>query len=136
MKTLEKNIVESFRMAKNDIIKLQSDILALSQTQERIMEMIDTLAAEKQRLKARLSEVDTIKENEVKLYKSVKQLKDSKKKAATKRKATVYVSTKDGKKFHKANCPFAKNIKPKNKVKFHTKTSALNKGLKPCNCVR
>jgi hypothetical protein len=43
MNQLEMNITRSFQLVKSDIIKLQQDIAVLSQTQERIMDMIKAL---------------------------------------------------------------------------------------------
>jgi methylphosphotriester-DNA--protein-cysteine methyltransferase len=59
----------------------------------------------------------------------------SAKKTGAKRAKKIYVAPKDGKTFHLDNCPFAKNIKPKNKRSFSSKTKALNEGFKPCDCV-
>ena len=48
----------------------------------------------------------------------------------------TYVASVTGKKFHRTNCVFAKNIKPKSKITFKTKEAMLNKGYKPCDCVK
>ncbi len=130
MNQIEKNIMNSFRLAKRDIIKLQNEFIKLSQTQERLAEMINK-----------------INSNELKLYKKLKNSqskkpKNSRKpktktivKTITKKAPKIYVSSKDSNKFHLSNCPFAKNIKPKHKETYKSKSKALNKGLKPCKCV-
>ncbi|MFH1506112.1 MAG: hypothetical protein ABIE94_03960 [archaeon] len=130
MKQIEKNVINSFRLAKTDLIKLQSEIIRLSQTQEKLVEMINE-----------------IKTYEMKLYNKVQELAARvSKNPATKTKTIVktvgkrakktYVAPKTGKKFHVTDCPFAQNIKPKNKIKFQSKVKALNAGLKPCKCVK
>jgi hypothetical protein len=48
---------------------------------------------------------------------------------------TKFIASKDGKKFHIPECPYAKNILPKLKLSFKSKENALNKGFKPCTCV-
>ena len=110
MNQLENNIARSFRFAKSDIIKLQSDVIGLSQSQERLVEVLTDL-------KTRLKELG-------------KRLKGN-----GNGKKHVFVASKAGKKFHIKECPYAKNIKPKFKLVFKTKTTALNKGFKPCRCV-
>lgn len=54
----------------------------------------------------------------------------------TKKTKTTFIAPKNGKRFHKTNCPYAKNIIPKNSLKFKTKKAALNAGFKPCQCVK
>ena len=134
MEKIEENIVNSFRLAKSDIIQLQNEFLELSQTQERIMEMLDMM-----------------KDREIALGQHIKDLKQGlqqknktktvvrnvvKKVRVGARKTVSYVASKSGNKFHIVKCPFAQNIKPKSKVKFKSKTKALNDGFKPCNCVK
>ncbi len=57
MKQLEENVLHSFKLAKRDIMKLHNNFLKLSQTQERMMEMLKEL-----------------KSNELKIYKSLKEV--------------------------------------------------------------
>lgn len=121
MNQIEKNVTNSFRLAKSDIIRLQNDFLKLSQTQERIMEMIDALDINQVKINQKVKE--KTKPKTVVINKNGRTKKD-------------YISTKDGKKFHITSCPFAQNIKPKNRVKFKSKTKALNQGYKPCKCVK
>ena len=125
MNQLEENIVNSFRLAKSDIIRLQNGFLKLSQTQERMLEMLNRLDS-----------------NQVNLYNRVKKSKRATKsktktivKTVTKRANKNYVAAKGGNKFHIESCPFAQNIKPKNRVKFKSRIKALNEGLKACKCV-
>jgi hypothetical protein len=116
MNQLEENIANSFRLAKSDIIHLQNTVAILAENQQRIMDLIG----------------DT-REKETQLYQRVKDLKP-KKTAVHKRAKSKFVASKNGKKVHKPNCPFAKNIKPKGKIIFHSKTKALNEGFKACEC--
>jgi uncharacterized coiled-coil DUF342 family protein len=129
MNQLELNTIESFRLAKRDIISLQSKVIQLSLLQEELIKRISSLS-----------------EKETSLYQRFKDMSYTAKKpivrAVTKvNKVTIvrakkhYVASKASKKFHLNNCPFALNIKPKSKVKFASKTRALNLGLKPCKCV-
>jgi hypothetical protein len=57
---LEDNVINSFRLAKNDVIDLNNSFLQLSQTQARIMEMLKELKA-----------------NEVKIAKSLRQVNET-----------------------------------------------------------
>lgn len=45
---------------------------------------------------------------------------------------TKYVASKNGKVFHKADCQFAKKIKPENLVTYDTRDDALKAGKNPC----
>jgi len=111
----EQKIIESFRRAKSDIIKLQNQIIDLSKKQEQLIEMIMNIKGE-----------------ETELAQKVKDLK----KTNGKRKQKEYVASKEGKNFHIPECPFAHNIKPKTKIHFQSTTKALNEGYKPCECTR
>jgi hypothetical protein len=121
MNQLEQNIVESFRLAKNDIMKIQEKIAELSANQERMMEWISDTRDKQVDL------TEKVKARPVKADAAV---------VTAKRTKHVYVSSKTGKKVHIESCPFAKNIKPKSRVYFASKTKALNKGLKPCECMK
>ena len=113
LEQIEKNVADSFRLAKKDIHDLQEDVVTIAQAQEKIIELLETL-----------------RNNEMHLYNRVKEItvkKDPKSFCASK--------SASAKKFHIAKCPFAQNIKPANRVKFNTKEQALNQGLKPCNCI-
>jgi len=114
MDQLELNIVESFRKAKSDIIKLQNQVIELSKNQERILELVK-------------------KSKETKI---VRVREAPKVKIVNKRPSKTYVASKEGKKFHIRDCIFAKNIKPKRLVKTKSKNAMLNKGYKPCVCVQ
>ena len=115
MDQLELNVMESFRRAKNDIIKLQNQVIELSKNQERILELVK-------------------KSKETKIV-QVRQA-PAKTKIINRRPSKTYVASKEGKKFHIKDCIFAKNIKPKRLVKFKSKAAMLNKGYKPCVCVQ
>ncbi|MBL7054527.1 hypothetical protein ISS05_02105 [Candidatus Woesearchaeota archaeon] len=124
MNYTEEKITNSFRLAKNDIMKLQDKITELSQTQERIMEFINK-----------------VKHKEDNFYQKVNKLQAEAQKPKTirvvgKRVKKIIVASKTGKNIHEPNCPFAKNIKPKSLVVFHSKNSALNAGYKACECMK
>ena len=128
MDQLKQNIVNSFRLAKSDIIETKQDMIELSRTMESIIE--------------RLSE---LKKNQVRMIEKIKVLENKASKKAvkkviirrnTKKAHKIFIAPKEGKLFHLSNCPFAQNIKPKNKVIFKSKTKALNEGFKPCKCIK
>jgi hypothetical protein len=117
MNQLEENIVNSFRMAKTDIMKLQNDFIELNHAHQRVLEI--------------LNELNT---REAQLYQRLKNMPKPDTKVVAQKK--VYVASKSATKFHLSNCPFAQNIKPKSKQVFVSKVKALNQGYKPCNCVK
>ena len=47
-----------------------------------------------------------------------------------------FVASREGKKYHNENCPFAQNIKPKMALEFETVESARNQGYKACDCAK
>ena len=114
MRQLEINVIQSFKRAKSDIISLQRKVIELSQAQKQLSEEIA----------------------ELKQKKVPKQEKPKVKTISVKRAKKVYVAPKGGKTFHLDNCPFAKNILPKNRQTFASKTKALNAGLKACDCLK
>ena len=134
MSQMKSNIINSFRLAKNDIMKLQSDVIGLSQSQERIVEILEEMKTYQLKLYHKIREME-LEKAQKKKPKTITKTKTVIKKVG-KRAKKVYVAPKGGKKFHLKECPFAQNIKPKNKVVFHSKTKALNEGLKPCKCVK
>jgi|TARA_B100002003_G_C13973609_1_gene471088 hypothetical protein len=152
MKQIEENVVNSFKLAKSDIIKLQNRVIELSQSQERIMEFMDELKSSGVKLTNLVRESKTnsrpktITRTIVKKVPVVRTKTVIKKVPVTRTKIVVktvhahakkvFVSSKDSKKFHIESCPFAQNIKPKSKVRYHSKVKALNEGLKPCKCVK
>lgn len=127
MRQIEKNIIDSFRLAKSDMIKLQNRVIEISQTQERIMEILDKLRLGKS--------TSTLSKESAPRKKTIIK-KTIVIKGKSKGSHKIYLAPKDGKIFHLKNCPFAQNIKPKNKIIFKTKIKALNKGYKPCKCVK
>ena len=106
MNELEQNIINSFRLAKSDIIKLQTELIEL---QERVA-----------KLETRRVRTKVVKKPAA--HKTVHRKK--------------IIAAKEGKKFHIADCPFAQNIKPKSRVHFKSATGALNEGYKPCSCIK
>ncbi len=129
MENIEANIINSFQLAKSDIIKLQDNYMELKRAQARILEKLVKLEAKKT-----VTPVKVVKT--VKAKKPVKTKKTKKPTLTRKSVRKTYVASKEGKKFHMSNCPFAQNIKPKTKIKFKTKTKPLNLGYKPCSCVK
>lgn len=139
MKQIEENVVHSFRLAKSDIIQLQNDFLKLSQAQERIVEMLDTLKEHEMGIYQRVKELGISmarKPTEKTIVKTITKRPKTIVKTITKRPKKVFVASKTGNKFHIMKCPFAQNIKPKTKIRFKLKSTALNKGFKPCKCVK
>ena len=128
MNQLERNVIESFRLAKSDIIKLQNRIIELSQNQKRIIEQIDSLRTKEALLGEKLREIT--------LGRLSKPVEKTIVKTVAKAPKKVFVGSKQGTKFHLDNCPFAQNIKPKTKIVFDSKTKALNQGYKPCQCIK
>ena len=120
MKHIEENIVNSFRLAKNDIIQLQNAVIQLQKTQENLLQRLVRIETTSTSM---MKKVDTCERP-----KNIIVHKGSAKK--------IYVASKEGKKFHMDNCPYAQNIKPKTKKLFKSKTTALNEGYKPCHCVK
>ncbi len=158
-KILEKNILDSFRLVKNDIIKIHNVMNLLSKNQERIMEWINDTRDKELVLHRKIRELEQKTEELTKLRDSfltntlrkvVKPQKNQTKKKKENKKATpksqvkiirrfkpkIYVASKYGKTFHTLNCPFAKNIKLKSKIRFKSKVKALNEGFKACECVK
>jgi len=113
MNQLEKNVSESFRRVRHDIVKLQEQVLQLARTQSQLAERMDRV-------------------NSKNATRSVKLVKAP----VVKFRAKSFVASKTGKKFHIPECIFTKNIKPKSIVKFKSKNTALNAGYKPCDCVK
>ncbi len=131
MNQIEENVVNSFRLAKSDIIKLQNKVIRLSQAQERLTEMLNALHKDEVKLYNRMKKSKPKVAKKSKAKPKVKTVV----KTITKRANKTYVAAKDGNKFHLDICPFAQNIKPKNRVKFKSRIKALNEGLKACKCV-
>ncbi len=143
MEQIEQNVMDSFRLAKTDIIKLQNDILELNRSQTKIIELVRGLRASELYFHQKVKQLNSAKAIEYKRPVIVKKnIIRAVAKAPVKpvrhfaRKHLVIVATKGSNKFHKVNCPYAKNIKPKNKIRFHSKVKALNEGFKACQCVQ
>ncbi len=137
MKQIEENVMHSFRLAKSDIIKLQNEVVMLSQTQERVMEMVDELKSYEQKLYQYIKEVSKrYATNPKTIIKTIRTRPKTVIKTITNKPKKIFVASKEGKDFHMPKCPFAQNIKPKSKKVFKSKSSALNKGYKACKCVK
>jgi len=133
MNQLEQNIVNSFRLAKSDIIQLQTEVIKLGENQKKIIEKIEEIRLREVQL-YNLYHKLTERKNVV-----VRKTNTPKTRVITKtvfkRARKMFIASKTGNKFHIIKCPFAKNIKPRTKVHFHSKDAALNKGFKPCKCI-
>jgi hypothetical protein len=119
MRQIEENVVNSFKLAKSDIIQLQNNIIEMRTVEEKLIDRIARLEAQVMILKStkpQKTEIETIT-----VHKAEKK---------------IYVASKTGKKFHLSNCPFAQNIKPKSKLTFKTKSAPLNQGFRPCRCIK
>ena len=109
MKQIEKNIIDSFNLAKNDIHNMSAMIVIIEESLQKINSRISKLES-KVNVKPKVTKV-------------------------TKSKKSKFFASKTGKKFHTKNCPFGQNIKPKSRITFKTKTTALNNNYKPCSCI-
>ncbi len=118
---LERNVISSFQNARSDIHNLYEHT-------NFILKQLTLLKNENKRLASEVIELNN-KLNNVKTVKIVKT------NGSNSKKVKKYVAARGSKKFHETNCPFAKNIKPKNKVQLKSKNSALNQGFKACKCV-
>ncbi len=125
MKQIEENVINSFRLAKSDIIKLQKEVIELNQTQKKLIAGLDSLQAKENKLNLKVSNLKTKPVKQKTIVRTIG-------KAAKKK----FVASKEGKKFHIDMCPFAQNIKPKSKIIFKSKSKALNQGYKPCHCIK
>lgn len=130
MYTIEEKILRSFKSMKTEIIKIQDEIMQVSNVQENILKEINLMNEQK-------SVVTNTKKKKAGRKPKKKVAKKTTKVVRVVAPKTVakYVAAETGKKFHIEACPFAKNIKPMSKVIFNTKDDALNKGYKPCSCV-
>ncbi len=116
---LENNVVESFKLAKQDIVKLYENVGYL-------LGQVEQLKKENAYLTAKVESVSKKKRTVI-----VKTAKKVARKVVPKK----FLATKGGSKVHDPHCPFAKNIMPKNKVVFASKVKALNEGYKFCKCL-
>jgi hypothetical protein len=110
--TNENALKASFARVKQDILRMQAQLLEISSVQTEILSRVSEMNKE-----------DFFSKNKSSI------------KCPTPRKK-VYVASKSGKIFHVPECPFAKHIKPKSIVKYKTTDAALNEGLKACECVK
>ena len=116
---LENNVVESFKLAKQDIVKLYQNVGYL-------LGQVEQLKKENAYLMTKIESISKKKRTVI-----VKTAKKVARKVVSKK----FLATKAGIKVHDTNCPFAKNIKPKNKVVFASKVKDLNEGYKFCKCL-
>jgi len=139
MQQIELNVIESFRQAKSDIIRVQNVLAQVSQKQRELVETIDSLKINEARLNEKVRVLNdrlaTQKIHERKAAPVVRKVVKFITKPA-KRMKSIFVASKNGNKVHDVHCPFGKNIKPKMKIVFKTKNKAFNKGYKACDCLK
>ncbi len=127
MKKFEKNVADSFRLAKGDIKQLKDGFNQLSQQQDRMNQMLEQLRAHEMHLYKKLQQYD----NQNPLDRCKEFVKEMRK-----RLDNEVIATKEGKTFHVKGCPFSENIKPKNKIRFSSEEEALKQGFSPCICAK
>ena len=116
---LENNVVESFKLAKQDIVKLYQNVGYL-------LGQVEQLKKENAYLTTKVNGISNKKRTVV-----VRTARKVARKVVSKK----FLATRGGTKVHDPHCPFAKNIKPKNKVVFASKVKALNDGYTFCKCL-
>jgi len=105
---VENNTIFSFGLVREDVIRLQNDILYLRKTQNSIVRAINDLKSDNLELQGKIKKLG--------------------------KKEKMYVSSKAGKKFHIQECPFAQRIKPSNKIIFDNKLDAMSESFTACEC--
>ncbi|MBT3298438.1 hypothetical protein HN385_05930 [archaeon] len=115
---LEKNVISSFQNARSDIHNLYEHT-------NFILKQLTSLKNENKRLTKEITELNS----------QIYEIRSKKSNGNGSKCIKNYIAAKGAKKFHEINCPFAKNIKPKNKIKLSSKVKALNQGYKACKCV-
>ncbi len=150
--TIDKKNARAFRLVKDDINRifmvLDSIKKDLSHLKGSDMEVVDQLMGLNQSLMnvkhstdTALKEAETAKEEAKVALVEAENVRKTKPKVVNKivykkgSKSTSFIAAKDGKKFHRPSCPYAKNILPKKRLVFKTKDSALNNGFKECKCL-
>lgn len=127
MKQLEINTIQSFRLAKTDMIKLNHFMQNLHQNQEVL-----------------LNEVVKLKQNQLENELTIRALQSKIKTqqiqpiqiVETKANEDYFVASKNSKKFHESHCAFAKNINQNNKIVFDTEDKARKTGRNKCVCAK
>lgn len=127
---LESNVINSFKFVKDDVYNLKENLRVLIANQTTILNALAKLENKEQGL------YQTVKDIKFNNAKKVKRVVRTHKVIVKSVKKSRFVASKTGQKFHKVNCPFGKNIKPKMKVIFKSKNTALNAGYKPCTCTK
>jgi len=122
MKVIEQNVMNSFRLAKSDIIQMQTELIEFRKEQEEFVNKLAEVQSGEHWILQKMRE---------QLREKIRATKEHKHPVRH-----LYVASKEGKKVHTRHCPYALNIKPKTKVVFKTKAKALNKGYKACSCIR
>ena len=118
-KQFETNVINSFHFAKEDIRELYEHM-------NFVLSQLEGLRKENNYLHQKVEDLQNKKRKVRKVSNTVKAAKVQSKK---------YVAAMTSNKVHDSNCPFAKNIKPKNKVVLKSKAAALDLGYKQCKCL-
>ena len=139
MKQIEKNIINSFGIAKDDILRTQNDQIRLGKIQERLFDIVKELENKELELNSRVRKVENydkylrslIDKIEIKFENKFEDINERIHTEENKK----FVGAKTSGKIHEMNCPFAQNIKPVNKIIFESKEEALDYGFDKCKCV-
>lgn len=134
---LETKIMNSFRLAKSDIIKLQERFMEIRNSQARVIERLERLENENMKQRQLIQPVTIMRRESVApkpktitKTRTITKFKVIRAKAKT--ASQTYVASKNGKKFHDPGCVSLKKV-PSNKwVVYTSKKKAMAKGLKPC----
>ncbi|AJF61947.1 TPA: hypothetical protein HA239_02595 [Candidatus Woesearchaeota archaeon] len=125
IRKLDSKIRHAFILAKRDIYDLRAAVKMQQEVIKKLSDSQKTLLARIEKLEKARTVVKTIKVAQPKVIRT-KVIRAKK----------TYVGAKTTQKVHSMDCPFGKNIKPKNKVIFRTKTKAFNEGFSACDCLR
>ncbi|USN45535.1 MAG: hypothetical protein H6502_00150 [Candidatus Woesearchaeota archaeon] len=112
MNPFKKNVVKSFRAAKQDITRLQQEIVRISTENKELKNAIASIQKEVFALSTQKQPVPPVAPSD-----------------------PHFVASNTGEKFHQSNCPFASNIKKGNRTYFPNAKAARDAGYKACNCV-
>jgi len=112
MKQIEANIIKSFNGMKYDLASIHTKIYEIMHKNEELERTIFILQGQL-RTPPRTIIKTKIKNKGIKIF-----------------------GSKEGNKYHRSSCPFAKNIKAKSKIIFSTKKIAEKKGYRPCKCLK
>lgn len=129
MKQIEINALQSFKIVKTDILKLNYFINTLSENQQILLGQISELKKKQTEseltIRALQSRLKTQAIQPITIVEAQKQGHED-----------FFVASKSSGKFHESHCAFAKNINPKNKLVFETEDKARKTGRSRCVCAK